>query len=227
MNARPGPIGIFGGTFDPVHNGHLRAALEVLEACQLAELRLVPVGLPPHRPPPAAPAALRLRMLREAVADEARLVVDDRELRCPDPSYTVNTLLSLRAEVDRRPLCLMVGADAFQGLPGWHRWREIIDLAHLIVVQRPGALLAPQGELAEVVAERRCGHWSVLAEETAGRIYVQTVTQLAISASKIRQLLAQGRDPRWLMPAAVRRLVMESDCYRSGEQSMEVSPSAN
>ncbi len=132
-----GPVGVFGGTFDPVHHGHLRTALEVLEGCGLEQLRLVPALVPPHRPQPRAPAPLRLEMLRRAVAGEPRLVVDDRELRRGGPSYTVDTLAELRAAVGTRPLCLVLGADAFLGLPGWHRWRELFALAHLVVVERP------------------------------------------------------------------------------------------
>jgi len=211
------PLGLFGGTFDPVHHGHLRTALEVLESCRLGELRLVPASVPPHRPQPRAPAALRLEMLRQAVAGEPRLVADDCELRRGGPSYTVDTLGGLRAQHGSRPLCLVLGADAFLGLPGWHRWAEILELAHLVVVRRPGSRLAPGAELAAAVAGRYCSSAAELASGPAGRVLVQEVTQLEISASAIRRLVAGGRDPRYLVPDAVRRLIAESGCYRASD----------
>ncbi len=213
MSTGSGPVGIFGGTFDPVHHGHLRTALEVLEGCGLDELRLVPAGVPPHRGAPRAPAALRLEMLRQAVAGESRLVVDDRELRRTGPSYTVDTLSTLRAGLGTRPLCLVLGADAFLGLPGWHRWRELPELAHLVVVHRPGALLELTGELADLFAGRRTGTAAALARASAGILWVQPVTQLDISSSAIRALVAGGGDPRYLVPDAVRELLMAGRCY--------------
>lgn len=210
-----GPIGVFGGTFDPVHHGHLRTALEVLEGCGLEQLRLVPAHVPPHRPQPRAPADLRLEMLRRAVAGEPRLVVDDRELRRGGPSYTVDTLAELRAEVGTRPLCLVLGADAFLGLPGWHRWRELPGLAHLVVVERPGTRLEPDAALAGLLAGRRSPDAAALARSSAGLLWQQPVTPLDISASAIRALLASGGDPRFLVPEAVRELLMASRCYPS------------
>jgi nicotinate-nucleotide adenylyltransferase len=213
VSARPGPIGIFGGTFDPVHHGHLRAALEVLDACQLAELRLVPAGVPPHRPPPQAPADLRLEMLRRSVGSEPRLVVDDRELRRRGPSYSVDTLTELRAEVGARPLCLVLGADAFLDLAGWHRWRDLPGLAHVVVIHRPGARLEIGGEIAALFAGRRRDDVGALAASSAGVLRVQPVTQLDISSSAIRALVAGGGDPRYLVPDAVRDLLMANRCY--------------
>ncbi|CAG0940990.1 nicotinate-nucleotide adenylyltransferase [Gammaproteobacteria bacterium] len=210
-----GPVGVFGGTFDPVHHGHLRTALEVLEGCGLEQLRLVPALVPPHRPQPRAPASLRLEMLRRAVAGEPRLVVDDRELRRGGPSYTVDTLAELRAAVGTRPLCLVLGADAFLGLPGWHRWRELFALAHLVVVERPGTRLEPDAELAAWLAGRRSEDAAALTASSAGLLRMQPVTPLAISASAIRALLAGGGDPRFLVPEAVRELIMASRCYPS------------
>jgi nicotinate-nucleotide adenylyltransferase len=208
-----GPVGIFGGTFDPVHHGHLRAALEVMDRCRLADMRLIPAGTPAHRAPAVASAELRLRMLRAAVSGEPRLVADDREMRRPGPSYMVDTLASLRAELGARPLCLVLGADAFLDLPSWHRWREILVLAHLIVVPRPGCALPAQGELAELLAARRRGDLMALHRASAGMIFVEAVTPLEISSSAIRALVAAGGDPRFLVPDAVRDLVISSGCY--------------
>jgi nicotinate-nucleotide adenylyltransferase len=208
------PLGVLGGAFDPVHLGHLRPALEVLEGCRLGQMLLVPYGEPAHRARPAAPAELRLRMLRAAVSAEPRFVVDDREIRRGGTSYTVDTLLSLRAEAPERPLCLVLGADAFLGLPGWHRWRELLSLAHLVVMLRPGWALEPDGELAQVYARHRADDPAVLSRPGGGAIRVQPVTPLGISSSAIRALVAGGGDPRFLVPDAVRDLLMSSDCYR-------------
>jgi nicotinate-nucleotide adenylyltransferase len=207
------PVGVLGGSFDPVHFGHLRTALEVLESCQLGVVHLVPSGVPPHRRPPVAPAAQRLRMLQAAVAGAPRLVVDDRELRRAGPSYTVDSLAGLRAEFPARPLCLIVGADAFLALPTWHRWRELLAFAHLVVVHRPGWRLEPAGELARLLEDRRSDGARALQESSAGRIRVQPVTALDISSSAIRALVARGGDPRFLVPDPVRELILDSGCY--------------
>ena len=132
------PIGIFGGTFDPIHFGHLRPAFELSQALKLAEVRFLPAGNPPHRQATLASAEVRLAMVKAAVAGEKRFVVDDREVRRVGASYSVDTLTELRAEFPDRSLCLMLGMDAFLGLPNWHRWRDILDLAHVVVWRRPG-----------------------------------------------------------------------------------------
>jgi nicotinate-nucleotide adenylyltransferase len=208
------PLGVLGGSFDPVHHGHLRSALEVLESCGLAEVLLIPSGRPPHRAPPVAGADLRLELLRAATAAEPRLVVDDREMRREGPSYTVDTLRALRAEHGARPLCLVVGGDAFLGLESWHRWRELFDLAHLIVMHRPGWELQARGALAEALRERRSDDPQALRRHSAGAIRVQSVTPLQISSSAVRALVAAGGDPRYLVPDAVRELILETGCYR-------------
>ncbi len=209
-----GPLGILGGTFDPVHHGHLRAALEVLESCRLAGLRLVPTGTPPHRALPVASAELRLQMLRAAVGCEPRLTVDDRETRRRGPSYTVETLEALREELGARPLCLVLGADAFRELESWHRWRELFGLAHIVLVHRPGCRLEAAGALAEELAQRRSEDVGALHRLASGTIRVQPVTALEISSSAIRALVAGGGDVRFLVPDAVRDLCMSSGCYR-------------
>jgi nicotinate-nucleotide adenylyltransferase len=211
--ATGGPVGLLGGTFDPVHLGHLRAALEVRAACGLDEVRLVPAGAPPHRAAPVAPAALRLRMLRAAVAGVPGLAVDDREVRRAGPSYTVDTLESLRGDEPGRPLCLVLGADAFLGLATWRRWRDLLGLAHVVVIDRPGWELAARGELAGELAGRRVDGPAALRDPAGGAILVQSITPLAISSTAIRELVAGGGDPRFLVPEAVRELIEASGCY--------------
>jgi nicotinate-nucleotide adenylyltransferase len=207
------PIGIFGGTFDPVHYGHLRTAFELWQLLRLAEVRFLPSGNPPHREQPLASADLRLRMVRAAVAGEPAFTVDDREIRRSGVSYSVDTLAELRAEYPRRSLCLLLGMDAFLGLPHWHRWRELLELAHVVVAHRPGWKAPTLGPLGEVMVDRGTGSIRELHERTAGRVYVHAVTQLEISSTELRQLIIAGQDPRYLVPDDVRRMLLDSECY--------------
>jgi nicotinate-nucleotide adenylyltransferase len=213
----PAPIGVFGGTFDPVHYGHLRTAYEVLQALRLREVRFVPAGDPPHREPPRVDAARRLELVRAATADQPGFVVDDREVRRAGPSYTVLTLGELRAEMPAAPICLIVGMDAFRGLPTWHRWQELLELAHVVVAPRPGWDAPREGALGELLVSRRVASVEALHERAAGRIFVQSVTQLEISSSELRDLLAAGRDPRYLVPDTVRELLRRTDCYSASQ----------
>ena len=188
------PVALLGGTFDPVHYGHLRFADDARRALGLSEVRLVPARDPPHREGPAASAADRLAMLRLGAAEFPGLAIDERELARPGKSYTVLTLEELRGEDPARPLLLLVGADAFRGLPTWHRWREIFALAHVVVVARPGVALAadlPEPLAAEWHA-RRTGDPAALLSAPAGAIYEARVSPQPISATVIRAQLARG-----------------------------------
>ncbi len=212
-------IGIFGGTFDPVHFGHLRPALELFETLGLEELRLIPAGLPPHRRPPRADSGQRLEMLRRAIAGQQGFVLDQREIYRQGPSYMVDTLADLRAELgQRRPLCLLLGMDAFLGLTSWHRWEEIPRLAHLVVSHRPGwhpeHLDDHGGPLAELADSSLVGHPRALRERPAGGIFMHPVTQLDISSTRIRALIRQGGSPRYLLPDGVWSYIREQGLYR-------------
>jgi nicotinate-nucleotide adenylyltransferase len=208
------PVGIFGGTFDPIHFGHLRTAFELLHALRLAEVRFVPAGNPPHRGVPLCDPRHRLDMVRAAIADQPGFVVDDREVRRQGPSYTVLTLRELRAEEPGRPLCLILGMDAFLGLPQWHEWRSLLDLAHVVVAHRPGWSAPDAGALGELVAARATQRVDDLHEAVAGRILVRPVTQLEISSTDLRDLIVAGQDPRYLLPDAVRAQIRHTGCYR-------------
>ena len=208
------PLGIFGGTFDPIHFGHLRTAFELLQALRLAELRLVPAGRPPHRGVPLCDAEHRLAMVRAAIAGQPGFAVDDREIRRDGPSYTVTTLRELRAEAPQRPVCLLIGMDAFLGLPQWHEWREVLELAHVVVAHRPGWTAPRDGTLGELLAARATSRVGDLHESLAGRIHVRPVTQLEISSTDLRELIVAGADPRYLLPDAVRAIIHETGCYR-------------
>jgi nicotinate-nucleotide adenylyltransferase len=212
-------LGLLGGTFDPVHYGHLEAARETMEALHLDAVRLVPAGDPPHRAAPVATAGERLAMVELAIAEYRGLEVDAREIARAGPSYTVLTLSDLRAEMPERRLALIVGADAFLGLPTWHRWHELFELAHVVVVARPGT--AFEGMLpAPLVREwdrRVTNDTHALAETPAGAIVRQTITPHRISASAIRAALAAG-DPaavRGLLPAAVLAYIERNRIYQS------------
>jgi len=196
------PLAIFGGTFDPIHIGHLTVAWEAAELLD-AEVRLMPANVPPHRSSPIATPAERVAMLRAALAGQSRLVLDARELERDGPSYTIDTLRELRAEQGGRPLVLLLGADAFAGLPSWNRWRELFDFAHIGVLSRPGVDAARPEVLAAEVAARRVDDMAALRTEPCGNLIELAVTPLEISATRIRELLAAGRDPRYLLPAGL------------------------
>lgn len=212
-------IGIFGGTFDPIHYAHLRTALEVQQQLGLAELRFVPAAVPPHRPQPLASAAQRLAMVKLAIAGQPGMGVDTRELDREGPSYMVDTLASLRAELGDVPLVLILGLDALLGLPAWHQWTRLIELAHLAVMERPGVALPERGELAGLVQARRTAEVSRLAQEPAGALYFVPVSQLAISATDIRAQLAAGASPRFLLPDAVLDYIQGEGLYGVSDSS--------
>ena len=196
------PLAIFGGTFDPVHLGHLSVAWEAAELLD-ADVRLMPASVPPHRPSPIANPSQRAAMLRAALQEQLRLTLDTRELERSGPSYTIDTLTELRAEQGDRPLVLLIGADAFAGLPTWHRWRELFDVAHIGVLSRPGVDAALPAELEAEVASRLVADAAVLRAWPAGKVIELAVTPLEISATRIRELLASGRDPRYLLPCGL------------------------
>ena len=207
------PIGVFGGTFDPIHCGHLRTAFELWQELKLAEVRFLPTGSPPHRERLYASAELRLEMVRAAVADQSAFIVDDREVRRSGVSYSVDTLAELRHEHPQRSLCLLLGMDAFLGLPGWHRWRELLALAHIVVAHRPGWRAPTTGPLGELMVDHGTGSILALHQERAGRVYVRAVTQLEISSTELRTLITGGGDPRYLVPDPVRKIIVETRCY--------------
>jgi nicotinate-nucleotide adenylyltransferase len=208
------PIGIFGGTFDPIHFGHLRTAFELLQALRLSEMRFMPAGNPPHRDTTVASAEQRLAMVTAATKDQPGFVVDDREIRREGLSYSVDTMRTLRADFPDRSLCLIVGMDAFLGLPKWHQWRELLELAHLVVAHRPGWRAPSMGPLGELLVDRGTGRINDLHESLAGRIYIHAVTQLEISSTDLRKLIGAGRDPRYLIPDSVRDIIEQTGCYK-------------
>ncbi|MEO9078189.1 MAG: nicotinate-nucleotide adenylyltransferase [Rhodanobacter sp.] len=196
------PLAIFGGTFDPIHLGHLCVAWEASELLD-ADVLVMPSGMPPHRSAPIASAAQRLAMLQVALREQSRLILDARELARSGPSYTVDTVAELRAEHGNRPLVLLLGADAFAGLPGWHGWRDLFELAHIGVLSRPGEQVPLSEELRQVTDDRWVDDLASLPVSSVGRLIALAVTPLEISATRIRELLAAGREPRYQLPSGL------------------------
>ncbi|MCH2341288.1 nicotinate-nucleotide adenylyltransferase [Pseudomonas sp. NPDC047963] len=211
----PRRIGLLGGTFDPVHIGHLRGALEVSEMVGLDEVRLVPNFRPPHREAPNSSAQDRLTMVRLAVQDLPPLTVDARELERDKPSYTLDTLESLRAELnDDDQIFLIVGWDAFCGLPSWHRWDELLDHCHILVMQRPDADSEPPEALRDLLAARSVNDPLTIVG-SSGQIAFVWQAPLGVSATRIRQFLASGRSVRFLVPDAVLAYINAHGLYRA------------
>ena len=206
-------IGVFGGTFDPVHFGHLRPLLEVKQALDLDEVHLIPCCMPPHRDEPIATPKQRLAMLRLAVKDVPGFVVDERELQRGGVSYMVDTLQSLRDEVGETPLCLILGQDVFARLDTWHQWSRLIELAHIVAIHRPGSELPTNGPVVDLLEECLADDVGALRQQPAGLIVHQTVTQLDISATTIRDDIRAGRDISFLMPEAVQQYIEEQGLY--------------
>ncbi|WKE66630.1 nicotinate-nucleotide adenylyltransferase [Gallaecimonas kandeliae] len=204
------PLGLFGGTFDPIHNGHLRLAVEVLEAFGLESLSLLPNKAPPHRAQPLADAGQRLAMARLAVEGVPGLKVDDIELRRAGHSYTVDTLEAFAGEHPGRPLLFVMGMDSLLSFTSWHRWQRILELASLAVCCRPGHLLDP---LALDTRLASClGEGPVTGP---GAIRALTTTELAISATDIRARIAQGQRLDFLVPQAVAQYIEAQGLYRT------------
>jgi len=215
-----GPVvGLLGGTFDPIHYGHLRLAEELAEVLNIGQVRFIPAGHPPHRGQPRAAAVHRLEMARRAVAGNPRFLLDAREITKTGPCYSVDTLTALRAELPpATSLVLFVGGDAFLGLTTWHGWRQLFDLAHIAVAHRPGYSLASWEDalpypFLTLLSTRRCEHPAEIAEKPAGRVFLHTITQLDISASQIRDRALRGKSLRYLLPDSVIDYINENHLY--------------
>ncbi len=205
-------IGVYGGTFDPVHYGHLRTALEVKQVFSLDELRFIPCARPAHREQPQTGAEHRLRMLELALLERDGFCVDRRELDRSGPSYMVDTLKSIRAEIEQQALLLFIGTDAFKHLTGWHRWQQLFDYAHVVVMTRPGF---DQQKLEGFFKQRRVDDRQFLRRQASGLLFFQTVTQLDISATQIRQIIAEAKDPGFLLPDRVIEYIQKNSLYIS------------
>lgn len=200
-------IGILGGTFDPIHFGHLRSALEIMMALDLEQVRFLPNKIPPHRDQPWLDSALRRQLVALAIAGVPEFVLDERELQRQGPSYMVDTLEDCQRDLPDQRLCLILGMDAFAGFTSWHRWQAILDLGHLVVMTRPGSQLPDFGEHRVMIESRFQEPPERLAPDQFGQILLQSVTLLDISATEIRNSLVAGRSIRYLVPEQVREIL--------------------
>jgi nicotinate-nucleotide adenylyltransferase len=211
--------GVFGGTFDPIHYGHLRVAEEIAEMLSLQEMRFLPAGRPRLREAPVAPSRDREAMVRIAIGSNPGFILDEREARSPGVSYSVETLRELKWELGGDSvLCFIVGADAFTRLAQWHKWREIFGLCHLIIVRRPGHAanmnrdnLSP--ELRETCADRWVASPDDLKTVRSGLIFLAPTTLLDISATAIRTRISSGKSVRYLLPDATRDYIAANYLY--------------
>ena len=206
-------IGVFGGTFDPIHYGHLRTALEIRERLQLDHVRFIPCNDPPTSKQPLLAAEMRLRIVTAATATEPDFIVDDREIVRGGVSYTVDTLQALRTGYPRTPLALIMGMDAFLSMPSWRDWRSFLDYAHIIVAHRPGWIAPRDNVLGELTAARAVDSPQRLHETLRGKVFIAEVTQLEISSTALRRSISEGVDPKFLVPPAVRSIILELECY--------------
>lgn len=214
-----GAIGIFGGTFDPVHVGHLRTAYELRARLGLDRVHFVPAAVPPHRPQPEATAEVRASMLEAALEGDDKAIVDRRELERAGRSWSVDTAESLRTEYPDYALCLLLGMDAFIGLPEWREWERLLTLVNIVVARRPGARLPETGSLGRLLQERRVVPDDLACWAPAGQLVVQDVTQLEVSATDLRASIRAGIKPRYLVPDAVWNIIATNGCYAGDDGS--------
>ncbi|KPP98227.1 nicotinate-nucleotide adenylyltransferase [Marinobacter sp. HL-58] len=195
---------IYGGTFDPIHHGHLRLAVELRERLGVPEVSLMPCHVPPHRDQPGATSEQRVALLKLAIADEPGLALDDRELGRDGASYTAETLRQVRAELGpHEPLTMVLGTDSFAGFDRWQEWQRIPELAHIVVVRRPGPGLAPGSVPERLLQERRVDSVEALYGAPCGHILELDPPLLDISATGVRERILSGRSPRYLLPDSV------------------------
>jgi nicotinate-nucleotide adenylyltransferase len=209
-----GPLALLGGTFDPVHYAHLRCADEARVKLGLESLYLLPAGVPPHRVSPQASKAQRLKMLQLALAEFPQLQIDTRELDREGPSYMVDTLQELHNESPQRPLLLLIGQDAANNLDRWHRWQDLFELSHIIIMTRPGQGPAYRSELEQQID--RCLHADVqsLLDSTAGGVLDLQVTAIDVCATTIKTMIGLGRSPRGMLPGPVLDYINEEGLYQ-------------
>jgi len=211
-------IGILGGTFDPIHYGHLRLAEEMLELADLNHIRFIPTGTPPHRESPVVSAHHRIEMVRLAIAGQSSFVLDSREIDRTMPCYTVDTLVELRAEMgEAQPICLLMGADAFLELHTWHEWERLFSLAHIVVGHRPGysineRIQTVNSDLCRQYQQRHC-EVTGLAQRPYGGIVGLVIPMLEISATMIRTRVAERRSIRYLLPDTVADYIHQHNLY--------------
>jgi len=207
------PLALFGGTFDPVHYGHLRCADEARQKLGLNKLYLLPVGTPPHRKPPQATTRQRLEMLHLAQAEFPQLEIDDRETRRSGPSYMVDTLQELRTEFPQTPLLLLIGQDAANHLHSWFHWEQLFELTHIVILTRPGAKAEYRSDLARQMQRRVSADVQALCHSDAGGVLYLQVASIDVSATSIKSIMRLGRSPKSMLPSVVLDYINENQLY--------------
>ena len=207
-------IAVLGGTFDPVHHGHLRLAMELAEQLDLTQVQLMPGYQPVHRDRPSATAEQRLSMLQLAVAENGHLQVDDRELQRKGPSYSLLSLQELRTEVgEDTQLFFILGEDAFSKFDSWYRWQEIIEYANILIATRPGEHPKLSNELSHFVEKHRY-QGEGYPDSVAGSVVRVDNLMLEIASSDIRQRITDGRNINYLLPSGVQNYIEQQNLYR-------------
>lgn len=223
--ARYSLAGIYGGTFDPVHYGHLRVAEELADILQLCHLSFLPAGQPRLRNTPFVSGEHRVAMLREAIHNNPRFLVDDREIRRSGETYSVESLQEIQQEYKGKgfvALCFITGADAFLKLSHWYCWRDLFELCHLIIVNRPGSVqISNPSSLPDELRGACQDRWTTAAEELkntpCGLIFTASTTLLDISSTTIRNIIASGMSARYLLPEPVLNYINEYGFYAGGK----------
>lgn len=207
------PLALFGGTFDPVHYGHLRVADEARQKLHLKNLNLLPSGIPPHRQTPRATVRQRLDMLQLAQLEFPQLTIDARETRREGPSYMVDTLQELRLEFPEQPLLLLIGQDAANHLHSWHQWERLFELAHIVILTRPGANVEYRQDLDKKIQRRLKADLHDLLQDDVGGVFNLNVESIDISATTIKSIIRLGRSPQSMLPQAVLDYINENQLY--------------
>lgn len=209
------PIGILGGAFDPIHIGHLRLALDFLQILDLAEIRFIPCKTPVHKDNTLATVEQRLTMLRLVLDDFPQFCLDEREIKRDSASYMIDTVKSLHQDYPDTPLCLLLGSDAFLALDTWKEWQKLLDYVHIVVGLRAGSPFLLNDNLTDLIAAHQIEDVESLYQSLHGGIYIQSVSQLEISATTLRSQLAVGLETRFLLPDIVYYYIQQHQLYRT------------
>ncbi|MFT6897520.1 MAG: nicotinate-nucleotide adenylyltransferase [Paraglaciecola sp.] len=216
MNTLEPVQGLFGGTFDPIHNGHLKPLLEAAKQTSIKHIAVIPCHIPVHKKGPMSSSEHRLAMVELAIAPYPELTADPREIKRNQPSYSIDTLRELRVEYPRAPLCFFIGMDSLISLTTWHEWQALSDYCHLVVCGRPGYAAQLPPELLSTLHKRQITDPQILHQQLAGCIYVAQTTLLDISSTDLRQRLAKGQSTLSMLPAKVLAYIQQHKLYQPG-----------
>lgn len=208
------PIGILGGSFDPVHHGHLRSALDICDALSLSSVHLLPNYMSPHKSVSHADDSHRLAMLELATSNCPQLTIDARELNTSSACFTVDTLENLRKLHPNQPLCFLMGMDSLRSFTHWHRWQDILKLCHLVVSARPGWDIPTEGDCAALLDQYQTTDYEQLHQQLAGCIFLHEAYPLSISSSEIRTLCRRDKSCQFLVPDSVNQYIRQHKLYR-------------